>query len=114
MNDEQVVEHEDEDPDEDSTSTSPRASRRASKRKGVPSTFVPRPTPAPQGAPRVRKLTLRNRSGLLLFLPVLNDDGTKKSLRMGANATVQVPEDQLTDHARRLLRQGMISIDPHR
>jgi hypothetical protein len=33
---------------------------------------------------------------------------------MGANATVQVAEDCLTDYARRLLTQGQISIDPHR
>jgi len=95
---------------------SPRASRRKALKKSevsAPRTAA-RLAPAPQGALRVRLLSLRNRSGTLLFLPVLNDDGTKKSLRMGANATVQVAEDCLTDYARRLLSQGQISIDPHR
>jgi hypothetical protein len=113
MNDEEVVEHEKEGSTDEPVEETPKSRRPARKRSS--STGTPaRPAPATQGALRVRVLNLRNRSGTLLFLPVLNGDGTKKSLRMGANATVKVPEDQLTDHARRLLHQGLISIDPHR
>ena len=91
--------------------------RRSVVKRSSPKSFdkpVLQPAPASRGALRVRILTLRNRSGALLFLPVLNGDGTKKQLRMGANATVQIPEDQLTDYARRLLSRGQVSIDPHR
>lgn len=111
MNDD-PVEQEDETSEEEPEAKLP---RRAARRKSSSTrTASKQSAPATPGALRVRTLSLRNRSGALLFLPVLNRDGTKKSLRMGANATVEVPEDQLTDHARRLLSQGQISIDPHR
>lgn len=113
MTDEEVVEQEDETPEADETEAE-KPRRPARKRPSARAPAAPKPAPAPQGALRIRTLTLRNRSGTLLFLPVLNSDGTKKSLRMGANAVVEVPEDRLTDHARRLLSQGQISIDPHR
>jgi len=113
MNDGDHVEQGDEVPEP--TEQHPKSTKKAARReeRSAPRTAA-RPAPSPKVAPRVRFLSLRNRSGTLLFLPVLNDDGTKKSLRMGANATVQVQEDCLTDHARRLLSQGQISIDPHR
>jgi len=112
MNDGDYAEQGDEVPE---PTESTRPSRRKGKKSAVstPRTAA-RPAPSSKGALRVRLLPLRNRSGTLLFLPVLNDDGTKKSLRMGANATVEVAEDCLTDYARRLLSQGQISIDPHR
>jgi hypothetical protein len=112
MNDEDPVEQGDEVPEPIESTTSRRKAKKSESR-ATPRT-APRPAPAPQAAPRVRFLSLRNRSGTLLFLPVLNGDGTKKSLRMGANAIVKVQEDHLTDHARRLLSQGQISIDPNR
>ena len=113
MNDEEAVGQGDKVPKSTESSRSPRRKVKKPVASSTPKT-VSRPTPAPQAAPRVRLLSLRNRSGALLFLPVLNGDGTKKQLRMGANAVVQVQEDLLTDFARRLLSQGQISIDPNR
>lgn len=112
MNDGEGVEEEDEELEQEPEAKPPR--RTARKRSSSVKTAPKRSAPATPGAPRVRILALRNRSGTLLHLPVLNSDGTKKSLRMGANETVEVPEDRLTDFARRLLHQGQISIDPRR
>lgn len=113
MNDDETVKRGNKVPKPNESKSSSRRKSQQAKTQSAPQT-APRPAPAPQVAPRVRELSIRNRSGALLFLPVLNGDGTKKSLRMGANAVVTVQEDRLTDHARRLLNQGQISIDPNR
>jgi hypothetical protein len=101
--------------DEEGDASRSRHRRRRSAPSGLTPSMSQRPQrPVPRPAPTVRTLTLRNRSATLIQVPVLNDDGSKRNIRLGKGQTAQVLEDRLTDHAMRLVSLGRISIRPIR
>lgn len=64
--------------------------------------------------PSVKTLTLRNRSGQVLFVPVVNDDGSSRNVRLGAGQSITVAEDRLTDYTQRMADKGQLTIRPLR